>query len=102
MQSTDAAVEAVEFGEIPGQIVGEKFGQILSNRLPSLYRGAYRILGNSADAEDAVQDALLAAYTHLEPIQGTSKDVHLAGGHRAQFGADAVAEAAAPHRCSSP
>lgn len=73
MQSTDAAVEAVEFGEIPGQIVGEKFGQILSNRLPSLYRGAYRILGNSADAEDAVQDALLAAYTHLDQFRGQAK-----------------------------
>jgi RNA polymerase sigma-70 factor (ECF subfamily) len=30
-------------------------------------------LGNVADAEDAVQDALLAAYTHLDQFKGQSK-----------------------------
>jgi DNA-directed RNA polymerase specialized sigma24 family protein len=33
--------------------------KILSSGLPSLYRRAYRLLGNAADAEDAVQNALL-------------------------------------------
>jgi RNA polymerase sigma-70 factor, ECF subfamily len=51
----------------------QAFGNILSNGLPSLYRGAYRLLGNTADAEDAVQDALLAAYTHLDQFRGQSK-----------------------------
>ncbi len=73
MQSTNAAVEAGEFAEIPGQVVSEKFGHLLSSGLPSLYRGAYRLLGNAADAEDAVQDALLAAYTHLDQFRGQSK-----------------------------
>ena len=73
MQSTNAAVEAGEFAEISGQAVSEKFGYILSSGLPSLYRGAYRLLGNAADAEDAVQDALLAAYTHLNQFRGQSK-----------------------------
>jgi RNA polymerase sigma-70 factor, ECF subfamily len=73
MQGTNAAVEACEAAEIPRQVVSEKFGQILSSGLPSLYRGAYRLLGNAADAEDAVQDALLAAYTHLDQFRGQSK-----------------------------
>jgi RNA polymerase sigma-70 factor (ECF subfamily) len=38
-----------------------------------LYRRAYRILGNAADAEDAVQDALVAAYTHLDQFKGESR-----------------------------
>jgi len=55
------------------QPANEAFGHILSNRLPSLYRGAYRLLGNAADAEDAVQDALLAAYTHMDQFRGQAK-----------------------------
>jgi RNA polymerase sigma-70 factor (ECF subfamily) len=47
--------------------------QILSTRLTSFYRQAYRLLGNAADAEDAVQDALLAAYTHLDQFRGQSQ-----------------------------
>jgi RNA polymerase sigma-70 factor (ECF subfamily) len=36
---------------------------------PSFYRSAFRYLGNAADAEDAVQDALLAAYKHLSQFR---------------------------------
>jgi len=74
MQSANTIVEAVEFSEISaGQCASEGFGHILSCGLPSLYRGAYRVLGNAADAEDAVQDGLLAAYTHLDQFRGQSK-----------------------------
>ena len=45
----------------------------LSHCLPSLYRYAYRLLGNKADAEDAVQDALLAAYKHLNQFRGDAQ-----------------------------
>jgi len=45
----------------------------LSRGLPSLYRYAYRFLGNKADAEDAVQDALLAALTHLNQFKGEAQ-----------------------------
>jgi RNA polymerase sigma-70 factor (ECF subfamily) len=45
----------------------------ISRYLPSLHRRAYRYLGNSHDAEDAVQDALLSAYKHLDQFQGNAK-----------------------------
>ena len=50
-----------------------QFEQILTNSLTPLYRRAHCILGNSADAEDAVQDALLAAYTHLNQFKGQAQ-----------------------------
>ena len=46
---------------------------VLSHCLPSFYRYAYRLLGNKADAEDAVQDALLAAYKHLNQFRGDAQ-----------------------------
>jgi len=45
----------------------------MSHCLPSLYRYAYRLLGNKTDAEDAVQDALLAAYKHLNQFRGDAQ-----------------------------
>src|ERR1700716_2961172 len=46
---------------------------VLSRYLPLLYRTAYRYLGNAADAEDAVQDALLSAYKHLDQFRGQAQ-----------------------------
>src|ERR1700686_2630036 len=46
---------------------------VLSRYLPSFYRRAYRQLGNAADAEDAVQDALLSAYKHLDQFKGQAQ-----------------------------
>jgi RNA polymerase sigma-70 factor, ECF subfamily len=46
---------------------------VLSRYLPSFYRRAYRYLGNAADAEDAVQDALLSAYKHLDQFKGQAQ-----------------------------
>jgi RNA polymerase sigma-70 factor (ECF subfamily) len=40
-------------------------------RLPA-YRVAYRLLGNEADALDAVQDGFVKALTHLQSFQGRS------------------------------
>ncbi len=47
--------------------------KVLSLSLPSFYRCALRLLGNRADAEDAVQEALLAAYKHLHQFRGQSQ-----------------------------
>ena len=38
-----------------------------------LYRRAYRYVSDPHDAEDAVQDALLSAYRHLDQFKGTAK-----------------------------
>jgi RNA polymerase sigma-70 factor (ECF subfamily) len=46
---------------------------VLSRYLPSFYKRAYRYLGNAADAEDAVQDALLSACRHLDQFKGQAK-----------------------------
>ena len=46
---------------------------ILSHCLPSLHRYASRLLGNQTDAEDAVQDALLAAYKYLKQFRGDAQ-----------------------------
>jgi RNA polymerase sigma-70 factor (ECF subfamily) len=46
---------------------------VFSCYLPLLYRTAYRYLGNPADAEDAVQDALLSAYKHLDQFRGQAR-----------------------------
>ena len=47
--------------------------EILSQRMPSFYRIAYRLLGNAEDAEDAVQDALLAAHKNLKQSRGEAQ-----------------------------
>jgi RNA polymerase sigma-70 factor, ECF subfamily len=74
MLSAHAGIDTGEHAEIlTRQVASEAFGNVLSSGLPSLYRGAYRLLGNPADAEDAVQDGLLAAYTHLGQFRGDSK-----------------------------
>jgi RNA polymerase sigma-70 factor (ECF subfamily) len=74
MQKANACGRNDEPDEIPSEEgAAQQLEQILTRGLPSLYRRAYRILGNAADAEDAVQDALLAAYTHLDQLRGQAQ-----------------------------
>ena len=74
MQKPNAYGRNGEPDEIPSEEgAAQQLEQILASGLPSLYRRAYRILGNAADAEDALQDALLAAYTHLHQFRGQAK-----------------------------
>ena len=46
---------------------------VLSRYSVALYRQAFRYLRNAADAEDAVQDALLSACKHLETFRGQAQ-----------------------------
>ena len=74
MQNTNSYVATEERKEIPNEgKAAQQLEHIMANGLPPLYRRAYRILGNAADAEDAVQDAFLAAYTHLHQFRGQAQ-----------------------------
>jgi RNA polymerase sigma-70 factor, ECF subfamily len=65
---SDRGIGAPNYGS-----AARELQNVLSRRLPSFYKIAYRLLGNAADAEDAVQDALLAAHKHLGQFRGQSQ-----------------------------
>src|SRR5580704_6025899 len=74
MQNTNADVGYADLSKTLNQDAAtQQLEQILSSGLHPFYRRAYRLLGNAADAEDAVQDALLAAYTHLNQFRGQAQ-----------------------------
>jgi RNA polymerase sigma factor (sigma-70 family) len=54
------------------QSIGE-LQDVVSRNLSFFYQRAYRYVGDPHDAEDAVQDALLSAYKHLDQFKGTAK-----------------------------
>ncbi|HEY1649624.1 MAG TPA: RNA polymerase sigma factor [Terracidiphilus sp.] len=58
--------------QIRVQVIGE-LQDTVSRNLAIFYKTAYRYVGNPHDAEDAVQDALLSAYKHLDQFKGTAK-----------------------------
>jgi RNA polymerase sigma-70 factor (ECF subfamily) len=53
--------------------LGREMDDALLRYRPFFYRIAFRRLGNAADAEDAVQDALLSAYKHLSQFRGQAR-----------------------------
>jgi len=60
----DLSVRAHNTGELEDAV---------SRYLPNFYSRAYRYVGDPHDAEDAVQDALLSAYKHLDQFKATAK-----------------------------
>ena len=55
------------------QAVAREMEELVSSRRALFFKHAYRVLGNAADAEDAVQDALFSAFKHLEQFRGESQ-----------------------------
>ena len=58
------------------QIREESIGELqdaVSRNLSSFFKRAYRYVGDPHDAEDAMQDALLSAYKHLDQFKGTAR-----------------------------
>ena len=51
----------------------QQMQDVLSRYRPAFYRKAYQFLGNAADAEDAVQDAILSAYKNLDQFKGEAR-----------------------------
>jgi RNA polymerase sigma factor (sigma-70 family) len=50
----------------------QTFDELAAPHAKRIFRAAYRITRNRQDAEDAVQDALLQAFVHLEHFDGRS------------------------------
>lgn len=74
MQQPETTIENVQSADPASvKLSSPQMLAALSHGLPSLYRQAYRLLGNKADAEDAVQDALLAALKHLNQFRGDAQ-----------------------------
>ena len=74
MATTAADISSPECGAV--QLYEARVQELtcLATRsLPYLHRTALRRVGNVADAEDAVQDALLSAYSHVEQFRGQAQ-----------------------------
>jgi RNA polymerase sigma-70 factor, ECF subfamily len=74
MPDADARIQNAQYPNVAdGQSAARELQKVLSLGLPSFYRRALRLLGNRLDAEDAVQEALLAACKHLHQFRGQSQ-----------------------------
>ena len=73
MQAPEAYVASEQRPEVGIAEKTREMQDVLSRCRLSFHRVAYRQLGNAADAEDAVQDALLAAYKHLDQFKGQAQ-----------------------------
>src|SRR5215831_415970 len=74
MPDVTARTQNAEYPDVTDdQSASRELQRVLSLSLPSFYRRAFRLLGNKADAEDAVQEALLAAHKHLNQFRGQSQ-----------------------------
>jgi RNA polymerase sigma factor (sigma-70 family) len=74
MPDADARTQTAQYLDAADdQSAARELQRALSLSGPSFYRCALRLLGNSADAEDAVQEALLAAHKHRHQFRGQSQ-----------------------------
>jgi len=74
MPGADARTQTAQYLDAADdQSAARELQRAVSLSSTSFYRCALRLLGNSADAEDAVQEALLAAHKHLHQFRGQSQ-----------------------------
>jgi RNA polymerase sigma-70 factor, ECF subfamily len=74
MPDTDARTQSAQYLAVADdQSAARELQRVLSLSSTSFYRCALRLLGNRADAEDAVQEAVLAAHKHLHQFRGESQ-----------------------------
>jgi RNA polymerase sigma-70 factor (ECF subfamily) len=74
MSPTEAYIESEHSLEVRVRERGaQEMQDALSRYLPAFHGKAYQYLGNAADAEDAVQDALLSAYKNLDQFKGEAQ-----------------------------
>jgi len=65
-QDDQAAIRAILAGD------KEAYGALVARHASSLFRVAFRITGNEADADDVVQEAFLRGYRKLEGFESRS------------------------------
>jgi RNA polymerase sigma factor (sigma-70 family) len=73
MQATEAYIGSEQRLAVHPEASTREMNAVIASFLPSFRRRAYRYLGNAADADDAVQDALLSAYKHLDQFKRESQ-----------------------------
>ena len=74
MPDADARTQNAQYPAVADdQSAARELQRVLSLSSPSFYRCALRLLGNRYDAEDAVQEALLAAHKHLHQFRGQAQ-----------------------------
>jgi len=73
MQATEAHIGGEQRGAVRPEASTREMNDVLLRYLLSFHRRAYRYLGNAADADDAVQDALLSAYKHIDQFRGEAQ-----------------------------
>jgi RNA polymerase sigma-70 factor (ECF subfamily) len=74
MPNADTGTQNAQYPDVADcQSAARELQKVLSLSSASFYRCAFRFLGNRADAEDAVQEALLAAYKHIDQFRGQSQ-----------------------------
>jgi RNA polymerase sigma-70 factor, ECF subfamily len=74
MPDADRRTQNAQYPDLAdGQCAARELQRVLSLSSQSFYRCALRLLGNRADAEDAVQEALLAAYRHIDQFRGRAQ-----------------------------
>ena len=74
MPDADARTQNAQYLDVADDLsAARELQRVLSLSSPSFYRCALRLLGNRADAEDAVQEAVLAAHKHLHQFRGQSQ-----------------------------
>ncbi len=61
-----ALIQAAQKGDVPS------FNQLVRAYQALAYRTAYRVIGDSAAAEDATQNAFISAFKHLRDFRGGS------------------------------
>ena len=66
-QSDRAAIKAILAGD------KEAYGALVVRHGATLFRMAYRVTGNAADADDVVQEAFLRAYVKLAGFESRSE-----------------------------
>jgi len=73
MQNLDTCIAVDQYGLGDSEGPVRQLQETLARGSASLFRLAFKFLRNTADAEDAVQDAVFAAYKHLGDFRGHSQ-----------------------------